>query len=857
MNEMTGLIVDVEARITKLERGLKLANDRQRKAATEMERRAQQSARKIESTYGGMTNGIAAKFASMKNLALPFLGGLGAGIAAGGATALIGNLDRVAEGMANIGNEAARAGLSTQVFQEWSFLAKQNRIDVDALIDGFKELNLRADEFIATGVGPAAEAFTRLGYRATDLKEKLKDPSALMLEILGRMEGFDKAGQIRIADEVFGGTGGERFVELLAQGQGALRETINRAHETGAVLDAELIAKADQINRRFKELTTTASTFGKRVVVELVAAGAELADFRARLDSIFDSEAEGRAILGNELYDALARDRDAVDQQAEALARLNERYSALAEEAGRAGVAMLDAITRLDSLGYDQAADGLRMAYEEMQALVQAFRDGEISGDDFTAKLGEIEAAASDAFATLEAGDRTTFTGVMSQLSRLGGVIASVTSLANSMGAAIARAAGVDAGTKGTQALRDRHAAEAASMDSMEAQREALDGFTAAENARNTATSEQLRLQREIEAVRDRAGAAGATLTDGQATQAAQAAIAAEEARAAADRAARAGGGPGKASGGDGGSKEKLDDYAREAQAIRDKTQALQIESAVLMEVATSQRQHGDAVAFADAKTRLLVAAHQAGQSVTQAQMAQIDQLAASYASAGAEAERAGEKMEAATEKAASNLEAGASGLTEIFSAARQGSDALSSTLNRLAGQIMDNVFQSLLTGMSGGAGGGGILSGALNFLGSALTGGFAEGGYTGNGGKYEPAGVVHRGEFVFSKETVQRLGAGNLERLHQSARKGYAEGGLVSAAGKVTKAASARPGASAEVSAPVVTINSPITVNGSAGTPEQNADLAKQVARETEGAMRGLVQQELVRQLRPGGLLR
>lgn len=52
----------------------------------------------------------------------------------------------------------------------------------------------------------------------------------------------------------------------------------------------------------------------------------------------------------------------------------------------------------------------------------------------------------------------------------------------------------------------------------------------------------------------------------------------------------------------------------------------------------------------------------------------------------------------------------------------------------------------------------------------------FADGGYTGPGGKYEPAGVVHKGEYVFSKEATQRIGVPRLERLH----KGYASGGYV-----------------------------------------------------------------------------
>lgn len=38
-----------------------------------------------------------------------------------------------------------------------------------------------------------------------------------------------------------------------------------------------------------------------------------------------------------------------------------------------------------------------------------------------------------------------------------------------------------------------------------------------------------------------------------------------------------------------------------------------------------------------------------------------------------------------------------------------------------------------------------------------AAAGSFAEGGFTGEGGKYQPAGTVHKGEFVFTKEKTKR----------------------------------------------------------------------------------------------------
>lgn len=60
-----------------------------------------------------------------------------------------------------------------------------------------------------------------------------------------------------------------------------------------------------------------------------------------------------------------------------------------------------------------------------------------------------------------------------------------------------------------------------------------------------------------------------------------------------------------------------------------------------------------------------------------------------------------------------------------------------------------------------------------------ALPQGFANGGYTGNGGKYQPAGIVHAGEYVFTKEQTRKAGVGNLAAMAQSLN-GYAGGGIV-----------------------------------------------------------------------------
>lgn len=85
---------------------------------------------------------------------------------------------------------------------------------------------------------------------------------------------------------------------------------------------------------------------------------------------------------------------------------------------------------------------------------------------------------------------------------------------------------------------------------------------------------------------------------------------------------------------------------------------------------------------------------------------------------------------------------------------------------------------------------------------------GFDRGGYTGNAGASEPAGIVHGREFVFSAPAVSRIGVGALDTLHEAARHGrevsaamlpgYAAGGYVglrpATAAAAANSAMARP---------------------------------------------------------------
>ncbi|MZW68476.1 phage tail tape measure protein, partial [Escherichia coli] len=153
--------------------------------------------------------------------------------------------------------------------------------------------------------------------------------------------------------------------------------------------------------------------------------------------------------------------------------------------------------------------------------------------------------------------------------------------------------------------------------------------------------------------------------------------------------------------------------------------------------------------------------------------------------------------------------------------------------------QAMVGIVGRIGSAIGGAVGGGASASGGTAIQAAAAKFHFATGGFTGTGGKYEPAGIVHRGEFVFTKEATSRIGVGNLYRL----MRGYAEGGYVGAAGSPAQMRRAE-GINFNQKNHVVIQNDGI--NGQAGPQLMKAvyDMARKGARD-----------EIQAQMRDGGL--
>ncbi len=306
------LIVLLEARIRDFEKNMLKASGTADSSYGRMRKGSRSATRQMEQDMIRSTNRInqalASSAAKIGAYGKAAIGGFVGGFVAGGVAGIVSQIGQVSNSIAQVGDEAKRAGVSARAFQEWKFVAEQNRIGIDQMTDGLKELNLRADEFVQTGKGSAAEAFMRLGYSATDLKKKLEDPSALLLEIIDRLGKFDRAAQIRISDELFGGSAGERFVELIDQGADGIRTTIQRAHELGLVMDDEMIAKAAELDRRFNAIANTVGTALKSAIV---SAADSLVDF---INSFRDFENQRSSALEAQVNDIIRQRAGLVEE---------------------------------------------------------------------------------------------------------------------------------------------------------------------------------------------------------------------------------------------------------------------------------------------------------------------------------------------------------------------------------------------------------------------------------------------------------------------------------------------------------------------------------------------------------------
>lgn len=215
--------------------------------------------------------------------------------------------------------------------------------------------------------------------------------------------------------------------------------------------------------------------------------------------------------------------------------------------------------------------------------------------------------------------------------------------------------------------------------------------------------------------------------------------------------------------------EERFEDDIRR---ITDRTAALVAETEAQRQVNPLIDDYGYAMEKARTEQELLNAAQRAGVEITPALRKEIAATAEQWALASAEAAKLAEEQDKIRQRAEEWQDVSKDamrGIVDDLINGKSAADAFANALGKIADKLLDMAFDDLFTGLFKGSGGGG-------FFGKLL--GFSGGGYTGSGGKYEPKGIVHAGEVVWSQDDVRNAGGVGVVEAMRRGVAGYAGGG-------------------------------------------------------------------------------
>lgn len=224
--DLARLVVSLEARLTAFDKAMANAVRTGDDTASKIERRF----RAAESNLSkfGRTIGF-----DLKSIV--------AGLSTGALTAFIG---RAVKGMADISDNAKRAGLDVANFQKIVFAARQEGGSQDAIIQGFAKLNVE--------LGKAGEKGNALGKVFRDnnisIAEMQGDPLKAMLTLADLTKNATTAAD-RAAIGVAGlGKNYKELLPFLAQGSDAVKEQMDRFENLGGVIDAKALKAAKEFD---------------------------------------------------------------------------------------------------------------------------------------------------------------------------------------------------------------------------------------------------------------------------------------------------------------------------------------------------------------------------------------------------------------------------------------------------------------------------------------------------------------------------------------------------------------------------------------------------------------------------------
>lgn len=184
--------------------------------------------------------GFGAKFAAIgKTVALA-----GAAMAASAGAAFVTFGAQALTAADDIGDAAARIGISAEAFQKLGAAASAAGGTPELMTAALDRLNVGLGAFVQTGGGPAAQAFKDMGLASKIASGEIQTADQAFYAAAKALEGIESpAEKARISMQLFGRGVGVDMVEVLLAGEQSLKQYGEAAANSGRIMSNEMVEK--------------------------------------------------------------------------------------------------------------------------------------------------------------------------------------------------------------------------------------------------------------------------------------------------------------------------------------------------------------------------------------------------------------------------------------------------------------------------------------------------------------------------------------------------------------------------------------------------------------------------------------
>lgn len=222
------------------------------------------------------------------------------------------------------------AGMSTDEFQRWQYVAFRADVSNEQLATGMKILARNMLE-ARDGSKEQVDAFERVNVSVRDSSGNLKSYTDILGDLADEFSKMpDGPEKVAKALAIFGRSG-ESLIPLLNQGRAGVAELHNEFNRLGILIDKETIEKLRKADEEFERLEARLSTLGKKIMAEVVP---PLVNMLAVIDQMLATR-EAAGIKAHLAYILeLKKERAGLLAQGKSILEIEEKITRARERAG-------------------------------------------------------------------------------------------------------------------------------------------------------------------------------------------------------------------------------------------------------------------------------------------------------------------------------------------------------------------------------------------------------------------------------------------------------------------------------------------------------------------------------------------